>query len=162
MIEIRQTDDQDFEAIWEIFHEVVSRGDTYAFDPNTNKMEAHKIWLETPTATYIATKNDQIVGTYYIKPNFAGPGSHVCNAGFMVHPSARGKGVGKAMGQHALTAAKTLGFLAMQFNMVVSTNTVAVNLWKSLGFSIIGTIPKAFNHKKLGFVDAFVMYQWLE
>ena len=162
MIEIRQADDQDFEAIWEIFHEVVSRGDTYAFDPNTNKMEAHKIWLETPTATYIATENDQIVGTYYIKPNFAGPGSHVCNAGFMVHPSARGKGVGKAMGQHALTAAKTLGFSAMQFNMVVNTNTVAVNLWKSLGFSIVGTIPKAFNHKELGFVDAFVMYQWLE
>jgi ribosomal protein S18 acetylase RimI-like enzyme len=85
----------------------------------------------------------------------------VANASFMVHPGAQGRGIGRAMGEHCLAEARTAGFLAMQFNFVVSTNTRGVALWRSLGFEIVGTLPNAFNHQTLGLVDAYVMYRAL-
>ena len=106
-------------------------------------------------------REGEILGTYYIKANQPGLGSHVCNCGYMVRASARGEGIGRAMCKHSLGEARKLGFKAMQFNLVVSTNTGAVKLWRDLGFDIIVTLPKAFNHRQKGFVDAFVMYQWL-
>lgn len=162
MIEIRSATDSDFEQIWLIFSEVVSLGDTYAFSPNTSKSEAYHIWMEVPQVTYVAVKTNQILGTYYIKPNQIGLGSHVCNAGFMVATSARGEGIGRLMGEHSLIEARNLGFKAMQFNFVVSTNQSAIKLWQRLGFKIVGTLPNAFQHQTLGFVDVYVMYQELE
>lgn len=162
MIEIRPATDSDFEEIWLIFSEVVSFGDTYAFSPNTSKLEAYHIWIEVPKVTYIAVKTNQILGTYYIKPNQVGLGRHVCNAGFMVATSARGEGIGKLMGEHSLIEARNFGFKAMQFNFVVSTNQPAIKLWQNLGFQIVGTLPNAFQHQTLGFVDVYVMYQELE
>lgn len=128
MVKIRRADDTDFDGIWPIFHEIVSRGDTYAFSPDTDKTEAYEIWMLLPTATYVALQKEQIVGTYFIKPNQPGLGSHVCNAGFMVSAHARGRGIGRAMGEHSLVEAKKLCFTAMQFNLVVSTNEHAVKL----------------------------------
>ena len=101
------------------------------------------------------------VGTYILRPNQSGPGSHVANAGFMVAPEAQGHGVGRAMGEHCLTTAAELGFRAMQFNFVVSTNTHAVKLWQQLAFRIVGTLPGAFRHPTAGFVDVFVMFREL-
>jgi ribosomal protein S18 acetylase RimI-like enzyme len=118
--------------------------------------------MEKPKATYVAVLDENIMGTYYIKANQPGLGSHVCNCGYMVRNSARGKGIGRAMCQHSLSEARKLGFKAMQYNLVVSTNTGAVRLWQDLGFYIIGALPRAFNHREKGLVDAFVMYQWLE
>ena len=162
MVEIRQAVEQDFERIWTIFQKIVSKGDTYAFSPETHKTEAYHLWLEIPTATYVAVDEAEIVGTYFIKPNQPGLGSHVCNAGFMVDDRARGRGIGRAMGKHALVEARGLGFKAMQFNFVVSTNKHAVKLWGDLGFSIVGTLPKAFQHQKQGLVDVLVMYQFFD
>jgi len=159
-MEIRQARTEDFDRIWPIFKEVVSRGDTYAFSPETDRAAAYQIWMETPTATYTAILDGKIVGTYYIKPNQFGPGSHVCNAGFMVAADARRKGIGRSLGHHAIVEAVRLGFRAMQFNFVVSTNVPAVKLWQSLGFAIVGTLPKAFRHSTLGWVDVYVMYRW--
>ncbi|MGB3405586.1 MAG: GNAT family N-acetyltransferase [Microcoleaceae cyanobacterium] len=162
MLTIRVAEDQDFEAIWRIFHEVVSGGNAYAFSPNTSVEEAYQLWMQLPTFTYVAIQDAEIVGTYYLKPNQLGLGSHVCNAGFMVLSTARGRGIGRTLGKHAIQQAKLQGFKAMQFNFVVSTNQQAVKLWKSLGFAIVGTLPKAFNHQQLGLVDVYVMYQWLD
>lgn len=162
MVEIRKADDSDFDGIWPIFHEIVSQGDTYAFSPDTDRVAAYRIWMSLPVATYVAVQKGKIVGTYYIKPNQPGLGSHVCNAGYMVSSNARGEGVGRAMCTHSMVEAKRLGFKAMQFNLVVSTNVGAIRLWKSLGFFVVGTLPKAFRHKKLGLVDALVMYKPLE
>lgn len=162
MVEIRQADNRDFDKIWPIFQEIVIRGDTYAFSPDTSKPEAYQLWMELPTATYVAVHKGEIVVTYYVKPNQPGLGSHVCNAGFMVDSQAQGQGIGRALGEHSLVEARKLGFKAMQFNFVTSTNKRAVKLWLDLGFSIIGTLPKAFQHRKLGFVDVFVMYKLLE
>ena len=112
--------------------------------------------------TYVALVGDRIEGTYILKPNQPGLGSHVANAAFMVDPLTKVKGVGTQMGQHALTEAKSLGYQAMQFNFVISTNDRAVALWERLGFSIIGTSPKAYRHMRFGLVDAYIMHRFLE
>ena len=161
MIDIRLATQADFAEIWPIIHEVFNRGDTYPFAPDTDKETAYHIWMEIPTATYVALQDGEIVGTHYLKPNQPELGSHVCNAGYMVRSAARGRGIGRAMCQHSLVEAKKLGFKAMQYNLVVRTNVAAVKLWQDLGFEIVGTLPKAFKHKKLGFVDAYIMYQRL-
>ncbi len=159
---IRKCRQEDRDAIWEIFSRIVSSGDTYAYDPNISKDDALKEWLEKPLATYVAIENDKIIGTYFIKQNQPGLGGHVCNCGYMVSEEARGKGVATLMCEHSQEAAHKFGFKAMQFNLVVATNEGAVRLWQKLGFGIAGTLPKAFAHQKLGFVDAHVMYKWLE
>lgn len=136
-------------------------GDTYVYMPDTSKDELSDLWMAPYMNTYVAEVNDQIDGTYIMKPNFPGRGSHVANCSYMVHPSEQGQGIGKGMCKHSLQEAKRLGFAAMQFNLVVSTNKAAVHLWEKLGFSIVGTIPGAFNHQELGYVDAYIMYQSL-
>jgi ribosomal protein S18 acetylase RimI-like enzyme len=161
MIEIRKAKEKDWDKIWPIIHAVFKGGDTYPYSPQTSKEEAYNIWMITPTATYVALQNGKIAGTYYIKPNQPGLGSHVCNAGYMVSPAARSQGIGRRMCVHSLKAAVKLGFKAMQYNLVAVTNTYAVKLWQNMGFAIIGTLPGAFNHKQLGLVDALVMYRSL-
>ncbi len=159
---IRAVRAEDHDAVWEIFHQVVREGRTYAFAPGTSREQALRIWIEAPRATYVAEENGQVLGTYYLKTNQPGLGSHVCNAGYMVSSEARGRGLGKAMCRHSLDKARRLGYKAMQFNLVAATNVGAIKLWETLGFAIIGTIPKAFDHAREGLVDAYIMYQWLE
>ncbi len=159
---LRIANESDWDAIWEIFHAVIAPGDTYVFDPHMPREEALAYWFHAGTHTYVAEAKGQIAGTYILKPNQPALGSHVANAGFMVAPSARGLGVGRRMGEHCLEEARRLGFRAMQFNFVVSTNEPAVHLWQQLGFRIVGTLPGAFHHAQKGFVDAYVMFQSLE
>ncbi len=158
---IRLATPDDFESIWPIFHTIVSKGETYAFDCNTTKEKGFHIWMDTPLKTYVVEHDNEILGTYYLKANQAGPGNHVCNCGYMVSPLARGRGIATLMCEHSQQQAVELGFKAMQFNFVVSSNTAAVQLWQKLGFETVGQIPKAYNHSSLGFVDALVMYKWL-
>ena len=159
---IRTANKSDEDAIWEIFRTVIAPGDTYVFDPNMSRTDAMAYWFGLGAHTYVAEHDGQIVGTYLLKANQPALGSHVANAAFMVSPSARGLGAGRCMGEHCLTEARRLGFRAMQFNFVVSTNKPAVNLWQQLGFKIVGTLPGAFRHSQLGFVDAYVMFQTLD
>jgi L-amino acid N-acyltransferase YncA len=161
MLQIRQATAADNGAIWEIFHAVVLRGDTYTLDPDISREEALAYWLQPAHACFVAESEETVVGTYILKPNKPGPGSHVANAAFMVSPDARRAGVGRAMGEHSLSEARRLGFRAMQFNFVVSTNAAAVRLWQQLGFAIAGTLPGAFRHPEKGFVDAYVMFRSL-
>ena len=161
MVEIRKATDEDWDQIWQIVHAVFAEGETYAYDPNTNKEQGYAIWMESPVATWVAVEQGEILGTYYIKPNQPGLGSHVCNAGYMVSAGARGKGVGRTMCAHSLKEAARLGFKAMQYNLVAATNVFAIQLWQEMGFEIIGTLPMAFNHKTKGLVDAHIMYQQL-
>ncbi len=160
-LNIRPATDADRDAIWKIFHEVIAPGDTYVFDPNISREDALDYWFRSDTHTYIAGQDRHVVGTYILKANQPGLGAHVANAGFMVAPAARGHGVGRAMGEHCLGEARRLGFRAMQFNFVVSTNESAVSLWQQLGFKIIGTSPGAFRHPEKGFVDVHIMFRSL-
>ena len=160
-MKIREASKNDFNKIWPIFHEIVSAGKTYAYAQDTTKEQALNIWLKTPKKTFVFEESGIILGTYFIKTNQAGPGSHVCNCGYMVSPQARGEGLATSMCKHSQEVAKELGYKAMQFNFVASSNEGAVRLWAKLGFETVGKLPKAFNHPSKGYVDALVMYKWL-
>jgi L-amino acid N-acyltransferase YncA len=159
---IREATKEDWDLVWPIFHEIVKAGDTYAYEENTTKDQAEKIWFNAPCKTYIFEDNGKILGTYYLKTNQVGPGSHVCNCGYMVSSLARGKGLATSMCEHSQQIAKELGFKAMQFNFVASSNEGAVRLWDKLGFKVVGRLPQAFNHPVKGYIDALVMYKWLK
>jgi L-amino acid N-acyltransferase YncA len=159
---IREANDRDRDAIWEIFRATVAPGDAFVYDPKTPRDEAEAYWFAKGTRTYVAEKNGRIVGSYILRPNRPGLGNHVSNAGFMVDPAARRLGVGRAMGEHAIAEARRLGYRAMQFNFVIATNQSAVRLWQQLGFRIVGTLPGAFRHARQGLVDAYVMFRSLE
>jgi L-amino acid N-acyltransferase YncA len=160
-VKIRPATEADREAIWQIFQSVIAPGDTYAFDREMPREEALAYWFGVGTATYVAEDNDTVLGTYIIRPNQLGAGSHVANAAFMVAPGVQGRGIGRKMGEHSLQEARRLGFRAMQFNFVISINYPAIHLWQSLGFRIVGTLPGAFRHPSEGFVDVVVMFREL-
>lgn len=159
MITIREANAEDFDQIWPFFHAIVSAGTTYGYPTDITKHEAIDIWMTLPEKTYVAEDNGDIVGSYYLKTNKPGPGSHVCNCGYMVSDKARGKGVATSMCEHSQEQAKQLGYRAMQFNFVTSTNTGAIRLWEKLGYEKVGRLPGAFKHPQEGYVDAFVMYK---
>ncbi len=160
-MKIREATKGDFEEIFAIFDEIVSAGETYPYPINTDKDSAYRIWMLDPKKTFVAVSGGKIVGTYYIKPNQPGLGSHVCNCGYMVSSKHRGEGIATQMCIHSQNIARELGYKAMQFNLVVSTNKTAVNLWGRLGFETIGRLAEAFAHPRLGYVDALVMYKKL-
>jgi len=161
MLEIRKATPADQNQIWNIIKEVISKGDTYTFDPNSSKETMLEYWCGQDKHTYVATNNEEFVGTFVLKDNQPGLGSHIANAAYMVSEKAFGKGVGKTMAEFSLEEARRLGYKAMQFNFVVKSNTRAVQLWQRLGFDIIGEIPDAFNHKENGLTNAYVMYRKL-
>ena len=153
---------KDYEKIWDIFSSVIKTGDTYVFDPNTPKESLNKHWFADYIDTFVAVDDDDTVcGTYIIKPNQIDLGSHIANCGYMVSPTYQGRGIGKLLCTHSIEFAKQKGYLAIQFNIVVSTNTNAVKLWQKLGFEIIGTTPEGFRHKDLGLVDTYIMFKQL-
>ena len=159
---IRPLTESDADAIWTIFRDVVATGDTYVFAADTPREEAVAYFLGPGVTSFVAEIDGRVVGMYKIIENRRDRGAHVANASFMVSPAHARRGIGRAMGEHCLHEARRMGFLAMQFNFVVSTNTRAVRLWQSLGFEIVGTLPKVFQHRELGLVDAYVMHRFLE
>lgn len=161
MFEITQVTSSDFERIWPIIKSVAERGDTYTYDINLDQNDAKSFWLDSPRQTYMVTEGSDVLGIYYLKTNQLGGGNHVCNCAYMVSTKARGKGIATLMCQHSQEVALQLGYKAMQFNFVVSTNKGAIRLWEKLGFDKVGRLPRAFNHPKDGYVDALVMYKWL-
>ena len=151
----------DHDAIWGIFQEVIAAGETYPIDRDIPRDQALAYWFKHNAHVCVAERENKIVGSYTLHQNQAAGGSHVANAAFIVANEARGQGIGRAMGEDCLKEACRLGFRAMQFNFVVSTNESAVKLWQDLGMKIVGTLPSAFRHPTKGYVDVYVMYQTL-
>jgi GNAT superfamily N-acetyltransferase len=161
-VQIRDYIESDWPSIWPIFQEVVTAGDTYAYDPTWTSEQAQQVWVEPPPGhIVVACDGSRLLGTAKMGPNRPGPGSHVATASFMVAGDARGRGVGRALGEYVLSWAKAQGYAAMQFNAVVESNHAAVRLWQALGFQIIGTVPEAFAHPTLGRVGLHVMHRYL-
>ncbi|MEP7076579.1 MAG: GNAT family N-acetyltransferase [Acidobacteriota bacterium] len=160
-IEFRKAEDKDKPAIWRIIKAVIAGGDTYVFSPDTSEEEMMAYWFTPDKHNYVAVMDGEVVATFWLRPNQPGLGSHIANAAYMVSPDAHGKGIGKQMAPWSLVEARRLGFTAMQFNFVVKSNEVAIRLWQSVGFEIIGEIPDAFNHKENGLTDALLMYRKL-
>lgn len=157
----------DWPGIWAIFHDVVQGGDTYSYDEDTSEEKARDMWVGagkygTGAACFIVKDGGKVVGTYSLRRNHYGRGSHVANAGYMVHRDYRGQGIARAMCQHSLAEAGRQGCLSMQFNYVVSTNTAAVEAWQRMGFTIIGVSPKSYRHKQHGLVDIYIMHRFLD
>lgn len=158
---IREATSEDFEKIWPIFQAVVQAGQTYPYPRDTDYESGEALWMQMPRKTYVCEEAGKVLGTYYLKHNPSGQAGHVCNCGYMVSADALGRGVATAMCEHSQVMAIELGYKAMQYNLVISTNERAVRLWQKLGFEIVGRLPKAFDHPTLGYVDALVMYKWL-
>ena len=144
-----------------MLHPVLEAGETYPQAMDTSEAEARNYWMDAPLKTYVAMKDNRVLGVFYIKPNQPSLGAHVCNCGYVVAEAAAGQGIGGQMCAWSQLEAKRLGYLAMQYNLVVSTNERAVALWQRQGFEIVGRLTRAFRHKQLGLVDAFVMYKEL-
>lgn len=162
MIGIRPFDDADWPEVWQILEPTLAAGDTYAIPADVGDAAMRHAWVDQADATFVAcTGTGEVVGSYLIRPNQPGRGGHVCNCSFAVAASARRRGIATAMSQHSQIQARKMGFTAIQFNLVVSTNLPAMALWQKLGFSIVGTLPRAFDHKALGLVDAHVMFKTL-
>ncbi|KRA82684.1 GNAT family N-acetyltransferase [Altererythrobacter sp. Root672] len=158
---IRKATPDDAEAILGIILPTIREGATYALASEMTGAQALDYWMSTEKETFVAVDDGTVVGTYYLRPNQAGGGAHVCNCGYVTSAAATGRGVARRMCEHSLNQAKASGYRAMQFNFVVSTNERAVRLWKSLGFEIVGRLPGAFRHPQAGFVDALVMFRAL-
>lgn len=160
-MEIRKAADADKQAVWKIIKEVIAGGDTYVFEPETPETEMLDYWFSPEKHNYVAVIEGEIVGAFWLKPNQPGLGSHVGNAAYIVSSAAKGKGVGRRMAEYSLDEARRLGFESMQFNFVVKSNEVAVKLWRSVGFEVIGEIPDAFRHQTNGMTNAYIMYRKL-
>jgi L-amino acid N-acyltransferase YncA len=160
-IELSPARDEDWPGIWNVFRAVVSTGDTYPYSPETSEDDARAIWMAPSHTVSVARLDGTVVATAYHRPNLPDLGDHVANAGWMVHPDHQGQGIGRQFAEYVLDEARRAGFRAMQFNAVVAANTGAVALWKSLGFEIVGTVPDAFRHARLGLTPVHVMYRRL-
>ncbi|GAA4668852.1 GNAT family N-acetyltransferase [Streptomyces youssoufiensis] len=153
----------DWPAIWPFLREIVAAGETYTYPRDLSEERAREMWMLAPPSRTVVAVDDEgtVLGTAKMNPNHMGPAAHVASASFMVDPRVSGRGIGRALGTYVLDWARSEGFRAMQFNAVVETNTRAVALWKSLGFTVIGTLPEGFQHPTKGFVGLHIMHRAL-
>ena len=161
MTSIRPANPEDTPEIWKILEPVIGAGETYTLPRDMTEKAAMEYWLAVGHHVFVAEAEGQIVGTYFLQANQKGGGAHVANCGYMTAVNQTGKGIARAMCQHSLDYAREQGFRAMQFNFVVSSNAIAVKLWESLGFQIVGRLPSVFHHPALGYVDTFVMHRFI-
>ena len=157
---IRPARRDDDDAIWAILEPVLRAGETWALPRDMSREQALAFWHDGKDVL-VAELDGRVVGSYFIRANQMGGGSHVANGGYMTASDAQGRGVARAMAADSLARARARGFRAMQFNFVVSTNARAVRTWQAAGFDIAARLPGAFQHPTLGFVDVYVMYQTL-
>src|ERR1700679_3473980 len=156
---IRDADNGDWPQIFPFFRDIVAAGETYAYPEDLSSADAQALWMAgAPDRTIVAVDGETIVGSAKMGPNRPGRGSHIATASFMVDPTRRGGGVGRALGEEMIYWARGAGFQAVQFNAVVETNASAVRLWQSLGFEILTTIPASFDHRRFGRVGLHIMY----
>lgn len=158
---IREAVADDWPRIWPFWHRIVAAGETYTWDPETPADTARDLWMAPGKRVYVAEDAaGTVVGSAFVTPNYGGPADRIANAGFMVDPDHTGRGIGRALAEHVLTAATADGYRGMVFNAVVETNP-AVTLWTSLGFTVLATVPDAYEHPRHGRVGLHIMYRAL-
>jgi ribosomal protein S18 acetylase RimI-like enzyme len=160
-MQIRLARHDDRDAIWRILQPMIRSGETYALPTDMSEADALAYWTGPDREAFVAEEDGVILGTYYLRPNQLGGGSHVANCGYVTAPEATGRGIARQMCEHSLQQARDRGFRAMQFNFVVATNERAIRLWESLGFETVGRLPLAFLHPRHGYTDALVMFRAL-
>ncbi|UNX55253.1 GNAT family N-acetyltransferase [Georgenia sp. TF02-10] len=163
-IHVRRATDEDWPGIWQALEPVLRAGETYTYPRDITEDEARTVWTGTPGARVLVAADaadGRVLGTAKYLPNHPGAGAHVANASFVVAPDAGGRGVGRALGHAVLDGARAEGYRAMVFNAVVETNDRAVALWRSLGFTVLATVPEAFDHPTHGLVGLHIMHRTL-
>ncbi len=160
-VQIRRAELMDGDTVWSVIEPIIRGGETYTLPADMTREDALSFWFSEDHEVFVAEQDKKVVGTYYLKANHAGGGNHVANAGYVTANSATGRGIAQTMFDHSLVRARDKGFRAMQFNFVVSSNERALKLWQRNGFEIVGRLPEAFFHPKLGYVDAYVMFRKL-
>lgn len=162
-VRVRPIGDADWPSFLPVFREVVASGESYAYADDLTSEQARALWVETPPGLTVVAVDDAaaVLGSAKAGPNRPGRGGHVATASFMVSSAARGRGVGRLLGEWVIDWAREQGYTAMQFNAVVETNGAAVALWRALGFSVIGTVPEAFDSAAHGRVGLHVMHRYL-
>jgi ribosomal protein S18 acetylase RimI-like enzyme len=158
---IRPVTPDDHDGIWAVLEPVIRAGDTLTQPRDSTREAALAYWLAPDHDVFVAEEDGAILGSYFVRRNYPGAGAHVANAGYVTSPAVRGRGIARAMCAHSLDHARSRGFRAMQYNIVISTNERAVRLWQAMGFAIVGQLPGVFAHPQLGDVDAFVMHRTL-
>ena len=158
-VTLRPSTSRDSDAVWRIFSEILREGTTYAPDETMGEAAFLRDWFGRGGEQWVAESEGQVMGAYTVRPNQPGRGAHIATASYGVHTESRGQGLGRLLGTHSLERARALGYAALQFNFVVSTNTAAVRLWERLGFRVLATLPRAFRHRQLGPVDALVLWR---
>ncbi|MFG2331518.1 GNAT family N-acetyltransferase [Streptomyces sp. NPDC048604] len=165
-LRVRDAVAEDWPLIWPFWHEIVAAGDTYAWDPDADEDAARALWMAPGARVFVVedpgapAPADRVVASAYVRPNYGGPARTVANAGFMVSPAHAGRGIGRLLAGHVLDEARRDGYTAMVFNAVVETNP-ALRLWQSLGFTILGTVPRAFAHPLHGPVGLHILHRFL-
>ena len=162
MLAIRAATGGDWAAIWRIFHHIILEGDTYVNDHTFTEWDARAMWLGSGVQTFVVCDDERVVGGYKLLPNMPGRGSHVANGSYIIDAEERGRGIGHLLVEHSIAEARKAGYRAIQFNCVVSTNHGAIKLYEKYGFRTLATLPKAFRHPTLGYVDAYVMHRSLD
>lgn len=155
---IREASPDDWPRIWPFWHRIVAAGETYTWDPGTSEEDARALWMSPAKRVYVVEDDGTVVASAYLTPNYGGPAARIANAGFMVDPDRAGRGIGRLLAEHVLAEARDAGYRGMVFNAVVDTNP-AVRLWSSLGFTVLGTVPDAFDHPRHGRVGLHIMYR---
>lgn len=153
---------KDEETLYEIFQDVVDSGSQFPYESSSIE-EFHRQFFTAQGQVYVChSLEGKVIGGFYLRANFSGRSSHIANAAYMIRNTYRGKGLGSLLIKASLHLAKDLGFQAMQFNMVLSQNTLAVKLYERLGFNVIGIIPQAVRNPSGNYQDGYVMHRKLD
>lgn len=160
-LQIRPATESDWPELWAIIEPIMREGETFALPRDGSEAAARAYFASPEKTNFVALDDGVILGASYVRANQQGGGSHIANCGYMTSPAARGRGIARALCAHSIDYCRAQGFRGIQFNFVVSTNEPAVHLWQSFGFDIIGTLPKAYNHPRHGYVDSYVMFKTL-
>ena len=158
---VRAATSEDWPGIWDVLEPVLRAGETYTYPREITESDARAVWTAGASVLVAVDTHGAVLGTAKYLPNHPGAGAHVANASFVVAPEAGGRGVGRALARAVIDAARTDGYRAMQFNAVVETNERAVRLWTSLGFTVLATVPEAFDHPRHGLVGLHIMHRAL-
>lgn len=139
-VEIAEARPEDRDRLFEMFADAVERGDGYPESAPLTSERFEASWVDPPVVV-VARSAGQVVGAYYLKPNFPGRAAHIANAGYLVDRHQRGHGIGRLLVEDSIGRAPSAGFDAIMFNLVFESNR-ARPLYERLGWREIGRVPR--------------------